>query len=65
MIEGKVVHPAGSGREIPKGSGPLENLSKWFNKLRGLFHSAPVAMTGNSGKVMDHYMKYHREHCGD
>ena len=65
MIEGKVIRPAGSGREVLKGTDPLENLSKHINKIRGLFHSAPAAMTGNSGKVMEQYMNYHKKHCGD
>ena len=65
MIEGKVIQPVGSSREIPEGSAASGNLSKRIHKLRGFFRSAPAAMTGNSSKVMENYMKYHKEHCGN
>lgn len=64
MIKGKVIQPSGSSGKRANDSVTSSGLSKRLRKLRGLFHSAPAAMTGNSSKVMDHCMKYHREHCG-
>jgi hypothetical protein len=65
MIEGKVIRPAGSGRKDSYDNVSSGKLSNKLHELRGFFHLAPAAITGNSGKVMDHYMKFHKEHCGD
>ena len=65
MIQGEPINPAGISRNDPpardtfpgKITGPLQ-------KGRRLFHAAPSAMHGDSGEVMDHYMKYHKKQSG-
>jgi hypothetical protein len=61
MTQGKLIGPAGSRPGTARSGGGIPG---WFRRLRNLFHAAPVAISGDSSSVMDHYMKYNREHRG-
>lgn len=65
MTKGKLICPAGSSRNTsntPWGHGGVSGFRGAISRLRNLFRTAPAAMRGDSGAVMDRYMKYHREH---
>lgn len=63
MIEGKTIYPAGSSR-IDKERSVSAPGKNFISRLKGLFHTAPAAISGDSGEVMEKYMKYRREHSG-
>lgn len=65
MVHGKQITPAGPGREFTGNPVSAEKKPGLIVTLRNLFYSTPAAFTGDSGKVMDNYMKYHREHRGE
>ena len=65
MTRGELICPAGSSRKSANTSwehGSASGFRRAISRLRHLFHTAPAAMHGDSGAVMDRYMKYHREH---
>lgn len=64
MIEGKQICPAGHGSGLYTESHPGRKAPVWLRKIRSLFHTASAAVSGDSSKVMDRCMKYHREHRG-
>ena len=64
MVHGKQICPAGHSREISGKSGSGGALRRQLQRLMKLFHSVPAAISGDSGKVMDNCIAYHREHRG-
>ena len=65
MVHGKQICPAGHSREISGKSDSAGALRKWLRRLRNLFNSVPAALSGDSGKVMDNCIAYHREQRGE
>ena len=66
MTRGTIICPAGSSlnsSNATRGQGGVSGFKRVISRLRYLFHTAPAAIRGDSGSVMDHYMKYHRDHA--
>ena len=65
MIHGEPINPAGTRQNNPPARGTFTNkFIRFIKRGRNLFHTAPAAIHGDSGKVMDRCMKYHRQQSG-